>query len=472
MPYESFFPDLQAKADATALRQTMLAQQMMNTQNMQREQQAREQTAQKASEFGAMMQQLPATASFTDRISAAADAAVKTGAYDQADKIIGVWSKSAEQQAKALKEGEDAAAKHLDNTRKQWAGINDALSGVTSQEDLNERDRLYTQQNGGQHLPMQLRVFQPGMDKRLAAMTTTESQKAENALKAAQALKDKIESEAKQKLTEAQVATERAKADEARAKAEEARKHGGLYASQAKAVDEGKGKDGTGGKGGAKESAMNSRFASRQHGAFLHAAQHIDNLSDMPIGSGLGTFSDLATRYNKTGADAIGSLAARKVTEPAARAFQQQAAMMETELGILSASGQGGGTTASMVKELHTMRPQAGDPETSMALYLALVKQALQVQSQEFDKYPGATEPQRDEVRARLRDLEQKVPWSVSDVNKHLRGDKKTLADKFSEKFLGAGGESKPKPTAADIEYVKKHPEHKDAFKAHFGVDP
>ena len=422
------------------------SQQVELLKGLQFENQQAQQTAQRASQFMQQMQQIPEGANWSDKLAGAASAAIKTGDFSDADKVIGVWGKVAEQQSKAAKEGADAVAKDLDNKQKKFGEVASALSGVTSQEDLNYRNQVYASAHGGEQLPF--KQFVPGMDKTFQDMSTSALDRAKIISEQAKAKADQQRADAETMRAKAQ-----AYADDERAKTESVRrdnlaKEGDKFTAEAEkaraAAASGGGTPGGG--------AINQRLAGRQYESLIAAETHVTNMSQLPAGTGIGTFGDLASRYNKSGSDALGSLTARKMTAPANRAFQQEAANLETELGILAASGSAGGASAHIVKDLQTMRPKDGDPPIVAANYLALAKQALQVANRGLQAWPGANDKQKQDANDVVKKIDAAVPWNVADVNKYITGDKKTASTQYSSMLgkVGDPGSSSDAPIPYD----------------------
>jgi hypothetical protein len=180
---------------------------------------------------------------------------------------------------------------------------------------------------------------------------------------------------------------------------------------------------GHGGSAGAAPGSVNARMAGRQTEAINAAGIHLQNMMDLPAGASIGTFSDLAT-HGVTGlGSAWRALGAQKVTAEEDRTFQQFAAGLEQELAVLASSG-GGAGAGRMVQELQTIRPKSGDSKTAMLSYLALAKQSLEVAEQGLQVWPAASQEQKDLAKSRIEEIQKVVPWSVSDVAKHVHGKK------------------------------------------------
>lgn len=423
MPDTIQFPNYYAQANDRAMAAQKLAQAQALTQGIQLENAQAQKTAQRADQFMMAMQQQQQQnpqATWHDKIAGATDAAIKSGDFADADKLIGVWSKASDQEAKALADGQKAVAEDIANKQKKFAQQASFLSGVSSQPDLDARRQAYKQAYG-EDLPFQ--QFTPGMDKRFEDISISALDRAKIISEQMKAKTDQIRASAEASRDAAAAALDREKINTERTIQEKNTKEGALFAAKADP------NSGVGGGGG----AINQRLAGRQFEGMTAAEAHITNMASLPAGTGVGTFGDIAARYNKSGADALGGLTARKMTPAANRAFQQEASGLEVELGVLATSGSAGGASAHIVKDLQAMRPKEGDPPIVAANYLALAKQALQVANKGFQVWPGATPRQKQEAEETVAKLDKAVPWTVADVNKHITGDRKTASASYSE---------------------------------------
>lgn len=435
------YPDYYAQANDRAIAQQKLAQQMALTQNLQFENAQAQRTAARADQFMQAMQaqqQANPQATWHDKIAGATDAAIKSGDFADADKLIGVWSKGAEQEALAQKNQELAQAAAIKAKADKFGRQAAFLSGVSSQADLDQRRAIY-RATYGEDLPFQR--YAPGMDKQFEDMSTTALDRAKLIAEQTRAKTDMIRAQGEAARDAAAAALSKEKINTEKTIQEKNQKEGAKFAAQAAAG----GGTGFGG-------SINQRLAGRQFEGMTAAETHITNMAQLPAGTGVGTFGDIAARYNKSGADALGGLSARAMTPAANRAFQQEASGLEVELGVLATSGSAGGASAHIVKDLQAMRPKEGDPPIVAANYLALAKQALQVANKGFQVWPGATKEQKDQANETIAKLDQSVPWSVSDVNKHITGDRKTASTSYSEMLskAGAPGSSADAPLPYD----------------------
>lgn len=422
------FPDYYAQQDQRAMRQQELAQQMVATQGAQFQLAQAQKTASRADQFMQAMQaqaQQNPNASWHDKIAGATDAAIKSGDFGDADKLIGVWAKASDQEAKALADGQKAVQEDIANKQRKFAQQASFLSGVSSQQDLDARRSAYRQAYG-EDLPF--KQFTPGMDKRFEDISISALDRAKIVSEQMNAKTAQIRANAEAQRDAAAAALDREKINTEKTIQEKNVKEGAKYAAQAES-----------GGGSAGGGAINQRLAGRQFEGMTAAETHITNMAGLPAGTGVGTFGDIAARYNKTGADALGGLTARAMTPAANRAFQQEASGLEVELGVLATSGSAGGASAHIVKDLQAMRPKEGDPPIVAANYLALAKQALQVANKGFQVWPGATKEQRAQAAETVAKLDQAVPWTVADVNKHITGDRKTASASYSEMLNKSG---------------------------------
>ena len=185
-------------------------------------------------------------------------------------------------------------------------------------------------------------------------------------------------------------------------------------------------KPGAGGKAG--QHALT--FASRVYGNIENAAQDLRNITQLPSTAEQPVFAGLLNVDRNTALGSIQSLAARKITNKEARAFQQVTDQLGFALSRLEAQGLASGATKAAVDAFNSLRPAAGDRAINMAIYLARVKQEIQTGIKVHEKMPGATKEQISAAKGIIGELDRIVPFTVTDVLDTLRKDKKPLVDK------------------------------------------
>lgn len=394
------FPDYYAQANDRAMAQQKLAQQMMVTKGLQFEQAQQQQTAQRASQFMQQMQAIPEGANWADKINAAAQSAIKTGDYPDADKIIGFWSKAQEQQEKAAKEGAEAAAKVVETRAKKAAQVAGALDGVQSQQDLDYRRAIYKQQTG-EDLPPELTRFQPGMDKTIRDMSTTALQKADILLKTAQAKADQQKADAETMKAKAQAYKDNEEAKTQESVRVKNTKEAGKFEAEAE-KDRALAASGGSAAGG----AINFRYNNAQTGASNEVATEIENWQKLdPTG-----VSSAFTGIMKPGSS----------TSDSTRAFMARK-MTPTETQVL------GTTFGGMAKSVATMSNQ-GRPVTAPVL-AAIEKSIIPVQGDDGATVMAKGARMRQYMENNIRDLKMSnaTPAQLQQAQENLEKAQKYL---------------------------------------------
>jgi hypothetical protein len=174
-------------------------------------------------------------------------------------------------------------------------------------------------------------------------------------------------------------------------------------------------------------------FASRVYGNIENSAQDSKNIISLPATAQLPVLSGLLNVEKDTALKSIESMAARTITSPENRAFQQVSDQLGAALSRMEAQGLASGATKANVASFNSLRPAAGDNAVNMAIYLARVKQEIETGIKVLDKMPGATTEQKEAVKVILQDLNTFVPYSVQDALDVLKKNKKQLGDKMTQ---------------------------------------
>ena len=185
---------------------------------------------------------------------------------------------------------------------------------------------------------------------------------------------------------------------------------------------------GTGGRAG--QYALT--YASRVYGNIENAAQDLENIQNLPEVAQSPVLSGLINRDPETTFGSITALVGRKITNKEARAFDQVANSLSAALARLEAQGLASGGTKGNIAAFDAVKPRAGDDAINMALYIARVKQEIEVGVRVHDKMPGATPEQKAEAQQILRELNRIVPFDTSDVMETLRKNRGQMSDKMN----------------------------------------
>lgn len=428
MPDTVQFPDYFAQAADQQLRQQKLAQQMALTQSMQFENAQAQKTAQRADQFMQQMQQIPEGANWSDKISAAAQGAIKTGDFADADKMIGVWSKAQEQQEKAAKEGAAAAAADLANKQKKFGQVSSALSGVQSQQDLDYRRAIY-KQTYGEDLPPQLQTFKPGMDKSIQDMSTTALDRAKLVLEQTQAKVAQQNANSESALRASEVSLNKSKMDTEKTIQDRNTKEGAKFAAQAAA--------------GGGSGANTDRYGYTQNiiNAGINAATDLDNISRLPEGSGLSWMSGMQSKTGPQLTDALRSNMARELTPADRQTYKAAAAGLSNALTIMQTNGRNATESMRHANEEATAISE-NDKADAAAYKLARVRQEIEVANDAIKVNPKATPEQKAAFQKVADKAAATVPFTTQDVVKAMSPAKaRTMAQAFNDRISKAKGE-------------------------------
>jgi len=226
-------------------------------------------------------------------------------------------------------------------------------------------------------------------------------------------------------------------------------------------------------------------YAGRVYGNIEGASQDLINIANSPSISQSPVFSGIINSDPTTALGSVKALALRTITPDEQRAFDQLSQQVGLALSRLEAQGLASGSTQSQVKGFDALRPKAGDSAVNMALYLAKVRQEIETGIKVHSTMAGANPEQKKNAQARLKEVQDAIPFTVSEVLSVLKDNKETLSDS-SRKLLSQPGiatglqmeggqtttQQKPQPTQSDIDYARANPQVRDLFIQRFGREP
>lgn len=172
-------------------------------------------------------------------------------------------------------------------------------------------------------------------------------------------------------------------------------------------------------------------FAQRVYGNIEGVAQDLTNIVQSPGISQSPVFTGLINADPDTMFGSLRSLLARKITKKEEKAFDQIANSISAGLARIEAQGLATGSTRANIAAFDQLRPRAGDDAINMALYLARVKQEIEVGVRVFSTMSGATEQQIANAQQIAANLDQVVPFEVSDVLTVMRNGRQTMDNKM-----------------------------------------
>jgi hypothetical protein len=154
--------------------------------------------------------------------------------------------------------------------------------------------------------------------------------------------------------------------------------------------------------------------------AFSQAATDVQNITYLPPNTVLGTFAGMTGKSGDGLVDALRNTFARSVTQVEQRALQQLTAGIESHLAFALGGGYASSQAKGNMDRYKTQLSQAGDDPASNALFLARVRQELNILAQNFPSKPGATKEMNDAVQYFNNIVNESIPFTVQDVLKSI----------------------------------------------------
>jgi hypothetical protein len=198
-------------------------------------------------------------------------------------------------------------------------------------------------------------------------------------------------------------------------------------------------------KGAGGEASPNSlqfRYNNAVAGASYRLAASISNIIELPTFASSPGLSEMIADPAKGLTGSAERYLAQKTTSVENRAWQQQAARIKRAAGAIEAGGRPGGVTASAMNELANELEKPNDAKINKVLALALIKQELDFAEKEL-KVSGASKDQIQLAVDSKNMIEEKVPFTVSDINRILRGGKSPLSNSINKNLLDSVSSTK-----------------------------
>lgn len=174
--------------------------------------------------------------------------------------------------------------------------------------------------------------------------------------------------------------------------------------------------------------AVQNRYNIGMTGAVNALGVEISNLASAPISARPPVLDAVLTNPAAGVTSAVVNAAARGLTEADARTFQQLAAGASRAETIVMTQGRPGAATGEMFAEIGKQQPKAGDSVISAYLWLAQLKQTVNLAEKDLAMAGGS--PLMMQQVANVKDTVNKlVPYDVQDVTRIIRGGGKKLLD-------------------------------------------
>jgi hypothetical protein len=154
--------------------------------------------------------------------------------------------------------------------------------------------------------------------------------------------------------------------------------------------------------------------------AFVQAAQDVENITYLPPDTVLGTFAGMTGKSGEGLIDALRNTFTRSVTPAEQRALQQLTAGIESHLAFALGGGYASSQAKGNMDRYKAQLAQEGDEPAANALFMARVRQELNLLAQNFPSKPGATKEMNDAVQYFNNVVNESIPFTVKDVLKAI----------------------------------------------------
>jgi len=234
---------------------------------------------------------------------------------------------------------------------------------------------------------------------------------------------------------------------------------------------------------GGRSSGLNTRYAFNMAESFVQASTDLANIAKLPKGTMLGAFAELAGQSPDSMTTSLSTLFARKLTDQDKRIFGQLVAGLDQNMARTLGGGYASSTAKGLLEAYKQQVARSGDSPAVEALFLARMKQELNIFADVYEAHPGATDKMISRVNRAKENHDKYIPWDVDQVIKAANQGRATISDDF--KFLATAptrgdlpidntddSRRYPAPSQADIDYINDHPEHIADFRKQFGRDP
>ena len=150
--------------------------------------------------------------------------------------------------------------------------------------------------------------------------------------------------------------------------------------------------------------------------AFAQAATDIVNITKFPPGTMLGALSGLTGSSGDTLVKGIRNSIARQISPVEQRMLQQLIAGIEGHLAFALGGGYATSQSKARMDQYKEQIAKAGDEPENAALFLARLKQEMNILADNFESKPGATKEMNDAVQKYNQQINDAVPFTVNDV--------------------------------------------------------
>ena len=169
--------------------------------------------------------------------------------------------------------------------------------------------------------------------------------------------------------------------------------------------------------------------------SFGQAAKDLVNISNLPAGTALGTFGQLAGKSGDTLLSGLQAAIARKLTTTDQREFGQFVAALDANMSRILGGGYASSTARGLVESYNSQVAKEGDSPAVQAMFLARFKQELDTFAENYKTYPGSKPEMIQAVQKQNEEIKEAIPWTVEQViaATNKSGSKVTISRKFSD---------------------------------------
>ena len=183
--------------------------------------------------------------------------------------------------------------------------------------------------------------------------------------------------------------------------------------------------------GGTGVGANNARYAFQIIESGGQAVQDLLNVAQMPADTVLGSFSGMVGQSGDKIISSLRNTFARNLTSEDARMLQQVVSGVEANISRALGGGYANSSAQGVLKIYEQQVPKEGDSPIVTAMFLARMKQELGILFKNFKNHPGANEGYVNQANEYMGELDQAIPFNVSQVIAATRQDRITNTQQF-----------------------------------------
>jgi hypothetical protein len=181
--------------------------------------------------------------------------------------------------------------------------------------------------------------------------------------------------------------------------------------------------------------AVQNRYNARIADAAASAATDIQNLLSMPATATPPVLREYLTDTTKGVTRQLSAFMGQSFTSTEERATQQIMAGLTRAVTNIQAAGAPGGVTAASLADFARSAPQPGDSRINYYLFIAMMKQEMDLAITSIRNGGGTEEQLRTAQDARDR-VYAAVPYSVADITRIIADGRARMSDRRTDQLL------------------------------------